>query len=107
MSKILFISGSLGMGHVTRDLAIVRAFRTLEPNAEIVWLAGEPAVSVLKEAGEKLLPEAIDYNLDTETVSSLSSNFKLNLANHLLLSGTTWKEAYKKNNQIVIKLGKR
>ena len=32
---ILYISGSLGLGHITRDLAIARAIRAEIPKAEI------------------------------------------------------------------------
>ena len=33
--KILYISGSLGLGHVKRDLAIARELRRRVPGAEI------------------------------------------------------------------------
>jgi UDP:flavonoid glycosyltransferase YjiC (YdhE family) len=56
--RILFISGSGGLGHVTRDLAMARALRSAAPGAEINWLAASPATEVLQEAGETLLPEA-------------------------------------------------
>jgi UDP-N-acetylglucosamine:LPS N-acetylglucosamine transferase len=95
LSKILFISGSIGMGHVTRDLAIAREFRKVQPNAEIIWLAGEPAVTVLRNAGEKLAPEAGEYNLETDNILTDASNFSLNLAHHIMQGGTIWKEAYK------------
>lgn len=101
MKKILFISGSIGLGHVIRDLAIVKEFRKLRPEDEIVWLAGEPAVSVLKDAGEKLLPEAGDYNKDTETASSAASEFNLSLAQHLFKSRNIWADAYKHYEEIV------
>ena len=29
--RILFISGSVGLGHITRDLAMARAIRSQEP----------------------------------------------------------------------------
>jgi hypothetical protein len=37
--RVLFVSGSIGLGHVTRDLAMVRALRALLP-VEVTWLAG-------------------------------------------------------------------
>ena len=58
MKKILFISGSVGLGHVTRDFAIARALRKHNPDAEIVWLSEDPATSFLKGEGEKVLPDA-------------------------------------------------
>lgn len=56
--RILFISGSIGLGHATRDLAMARALRRTFPGVEIDWLAGGPASEVLREAGERLLPQA-------------------------------------------------
>jgi len=49
--KVLFISGSLGLGHASRDLAIARELRRLDPEMGIAWLAAPPASSILKEAG--------------------------------------------------------
>jgi spore coat polysaccharide biosynthesis predicted glycosyltransferase SpsG len=94
LTKVLFISGSIGTGHVTRDLAIAKEFRTLRPYTEIVWLAGEPAVTILKNAGEKLLPEAGEYNKDTATAISSASGFDMNLSKHLMKSNKIWKAAY-------------
>ncbi len=55
--KILYISGSLGLGHILRDIAIAKELRKLKPDLEISWLAADPASLVLKDAGESLLPE--------------------------------------------------
>ncbi|MHC4533727.1 MAG: glycosyltransferase [Planctomycetota bacterium] len=59
--KILYVSGSIGLGHVTRDLAIARQLRRQCTEVEISWLACHPATLLLKEEGEKLLPEADIY----------------------------------------------
>jgi len=62
--KILYISGSVGLGHVTRDLEIARQLRLLIPDLELDWIATGPAALMLREAGENLVPEAsqwIDY----------------------------------------------
>lgn len=58
--KVLFFSGSIGLGHVARDLAIARALRDLSPDVEISWLAAPPADRLILDAGELLLPEAKD-----------------------------------------------
>ena len=42
--RILFISGSVGLGHVTRDLAMARALRQTLSGADIRWLAAAPSV---------------------------------------------------------------
>ena len=59
--KFLYVSGSIGLGHVTRDLAIARQLRRQCAEVELSWLACHPATLTLKEAGEKLLPEAEIY----------------------------------------------
>ena len=59
--RFLFISGSVGLGHVTRDLAMARALRRTVPGVEVDWLAASPGSEFLKEAGEHLLPEAVDW----------------------------------------------
>ena len=41
--RILYVNGSLGLGHVTRDLAIAHQIRKRIPNADILWLAVHPA----------------------------------------------------------------
>ena len=58
MKRILFVSGSIGLGHVGRDIEIAGALRKLRPDVEISWMAESPASDVLEKAGEKLLPEA-------------------------------------------------
>ncbi len=81
LKSVLFISGSLGLGHITRDLAIARELRRRNPVVDISWLACPPASDLLKEAGEKLLPEADrwdDENLVAERISS-KGEFHLNL----------------------------
>jgi len=55
--RILFYSGSIGLGHVTRDLAIAGSLRELSPGVEIEWLASSPARELLAEAGEHLHSE--------------------------------------------------
>jgi len=63
--RILFISGSGGLGHVTRDLAMARALRQAVSGVEIRWLAAPPASGVLQEAGEQLLPQAAHWADET------------------------------------------
>lgn len=70
--KILFISGSPGLGHITRDLAIAMELRRLYGGVEISWLAAHPATLVLEERGERVLPEAplsSDDNIPAETAA--------------------------------------
>src|ERR687897_2720429 len=78
-TRVLFVSGSIGLGHARRDLAIARELRRLTPGVEIVWLAGEPASQVIAEAGETLLPEAAAYGDETSSAEDASEEFSLNL----------------------------
>ena len=57
-AEMLFISGSLGLGHLGRDLDIADALRKNDSGIEISWLAEDRASLILKEAGGRLLPEA-------------------------------------------------
>jgi len=59
--KILFISGSIGLGHITRDLEIAKEIRRQIPDVELEWLASGPARMVLEGAGEELIPAASQW----------------------------------------------
>ncbi len=67
--RVLFISASIGLGHVTRDIAIANEIRSLRSDVEIHWLAGHPANLLLEESGERLLPEASEY-LDENLIAN-------------------------------------
>ena len=54
--RALFISSPIGLGHIQRDLAIVRELRRLHPDLEVHWWAQHPVTRVLKEAGEHVHP---------------------------------------------------
>lgn len=71
MSRILFVSGAIGLGHVTRDLAIARAMRDQAPGVDIRWLAAPPATDVLREAGETLVAQCARW-LGTTHVAEAS-----------------------------------
>ncbi len=93
--RILFISGSLGMGHITRDLAIAAALREYIPGVEIVWLAAHPANLALKEAGESLLPEPYLWEDETLAAEQASDRFKLNLIKYTLRVKEAWRKHIK------------
>ncbi len=88
--RILFISGSLGLGHVTRDIAIAQEIRTLRNDVEIHWLAAHPASLLLKESGEALLPEASDYLDENQIAESASCGFRLNLFRYAVAFQRQW-----------------
>jgi len=88
--RILFISGSIGLGHVTRDLAIARELRHLFPDVDISWLAAPPASQILREAGEKLLPESADWIDYTVVAEKVAKRCRLDLIKWLFLSRNDW-----------------
>lgn len=55
-ARVLCLSASMGLGHVTRDLAVVRALRERVPDIQVVWLTARPNTVFLQEAGEVLHP---------------------------------------------------
>jgi UDP:flavonoid glycosyltransferase YjiC (YdhE family) len=84
-TRVLYVSGSVGLGHARRDLAIARELRRLDPSIEIVWLAGEPASHVIAEAGETLLPESAAYGDETTVAEDAAGGFSLNLLGRFAL----------------------
>ena len=82
--KILYVSGSIGLGHVTRDLAIARQLRRQFAEIELSWLACHPAVLLLNEAGEKLLPEADIYANVNIHAENASKGFEMNTLKYAL-----------------------
>ncbi len=77
--KILYVSGSIGLGHVTRDLAIAGQLRRRRPEVELSWLASHPASLLLKQAGEKLLPEADIYANVNVSAENAARGFGMNV----------------------------
>jgi len=81
--KILYVSGSIGLGHVTRDLAIAGQLRKQFPGVELSWLASHPATIPLKEAGEKLLPETDIYANANIHAEKAARGFGMNTLKYL------------------------
>lgn len=88
--RILYVSASIGLGHVTRDLAIARAVRSRQPDVEICWLAGEPAASVLRKAGEFLHPRAAAWEGDTAVADKVTADGRLNLLTYAFAALRVW-----------------
>jgi len=87
--RVLFVSGSIGLGHVTRDLAMVRALRALLP-VEVTWLAGAPADGFLREAGERLHPAAADLVDMSAIAEAQAAHGRLSLIRYALTARRTW-----------------
>ena len=90
MKKILFVSGSIGLGHVGRDLEIAWALRKIQPEVEISWMAEPPASGVLENAGEKLLPEAGSLSSANAELEGLASGYQANLVHWAMNMRKGW-----------------
>jgi len=55
-AKILWISSPIGLGHVRRDLEIVKLMRKKMPKLRIHWLSIDPVTTFLKENRESIHP---------------------------------------------------
>lgn len=89
--KILFLSWQGGLGHVTRDLAIVKALRCMNPEIDVKWLAHPLAAHEINLAGETLLPEnerSADYN---KVGMQAMDKFSLNLMKYVSVAMKAWR----------------
>jgi UDP-N-acetylglucosamine:LPS N-acetylglucosamine transferase len=77
--KVLFISGSVGLGHVGRDIAVANAMRKLKPDIQIEWMAGDPARTALKANGEKLIPETEGFDQGTSAAEASAKDYHINV----------------------------
>ena len=96
MTRLLFVSGSIGLGHAGRDLAIARALRDLDPDVEIEWLAGDPAQRLIADARETLLPQSAMLD-ETSCAEAVADEFNLNLVSYVSRAQGAWRrsvEAY-------------
>ena len=62
--RILYGISSVGLGHVRRSIAVAERLRSIQPFAQIDFVAAEPALSFLKKAGEKNILE-VSSNLQS------------------------------------------
>jgi len=101
--KILYVSGSIGLGHVTRDLAIAGQLRKQCPELKLSWLAAHPATLLLNEAGEKLLPEADIYANDSIPAENAAKGFGMNVLKYASNTRREWAHNVKIFKQITSK----
>ena len=88
--KVLYISGSIGLGHVIKDLAIVNKLRTINQNVEITWIATNPATDYLKAKGESLHPLSQGFSSYSAFAEKSSNKSQLNLSYYVLASLKGW-----------------
>ena len=82
MERVLYVSGSIGLGHAARDVAIARALRRIDSNLEIMFLAGDPARRLIAAAGETVLPEATEIGDESTIAEGSADGFSLNLMSY-------------------------
>jgi UDP:flavonoid glycosyltransferase YjiC (YdhE family) len=88
--RILYVSGSIGLGHVTRDLAVARELRALETGVELHWLAAPPASDVLAAGGEILVPECASYRCETDQAEAAANGGHLSLTTYVYRALGCW-----------------
>ena len=88
--EVLYVSSSMGLGHVNRDLAVAAALRRRRPDADVAWLAAEPAASVLRRAGERLHPGAAGYRSDTDVANRVAGEGQLSLTRYATSVAAPW-----------------
>jgi UDP-N-acetylglucosamine:LPS N-acetylglucosamine transferase len=77
--SVLCLSSSMGLGHVTRDLAVMQALRKRRPDIEVVWLTAHPNTMFLQEAGEALHPASSSMQSQSEIAEKMAQpGFKYN-----------------------------
>jgi hypothetical protein len=88
--RVLYVSSSIGMGHVSKDMAIARELRRAQPGTEIFWLAGHPASDVLRNAGENVIPEVERWIGASAIAERCTHHGQLNLVRYVYRSFPAW-----------------
>jgi hypothetical protein len=89
--RLLFYSGSLGLGHVTRDLTLASELRKLLPDSQLDWLATPPALQVLRSAGEHVVFQAERLQSLSHEAERTAQTGRLNLARYLARARRPWR----------------
>lgn len=79
MKKVLYISGSMGLGHAIRDIAIARQMLILDNQIRIAWLANGAAAKEIQRNDEMLHPKWVEYGDLNSAAQSAAKGFSLNL----------------------------
>jgi UDP:flavonoid glycosyltransferase YjiC (YdhE family) len=101
--RILYISGSIGLGHVWRDMAIAKELRRIKPAIDIVWMAEHPAVDVLWSMGERVLPDAEDMIDLGQTVDRMTKGYETNMTAFSM----KWLSVFPRNARVILDAVKR
>jgi len=101
VKNVLFISGSVGLGHVTRDIAIANELRRKFPQVKIFWLTSHPATEFLKTYREKILPESNLLDNHSEVIEQATNNMHINLLKYVIKGKNTWRKNFEVFAQVV------
>jgi UDP:flavonoid glycosyltransferase YjiC (YdhE family) len=101
--EILFISSNVGLGHITRDLAIAKELRKNIPSIKISWVAAPPVSDYLRENNETLLPESKLWPSDILIAEKTSDGINLNLVKYLVNANESWDQQWKLFQEIIDK----
>ncbi|KPL13780.1 MAG: hypothetical protein AMS23_03770 [Bacteroides sp. SM1_62] len=88
--KVLYISGSIGLGHVIKDLAIANKLRAINRDAEITWIATNPATDYLVAKGESIHVLSHKFSSYSAFAEKSAARAKLNLVKYVLASLKGW-----------------
>ena len=99
--KVLYISGSIGLGHVVKDIAIVNKLRALNQDVEVVWIATDPATAYLEDQGESLHPLSHKFSSYSALAEKSANKSHLNLVNYVLTSLKGWLQNAKTFRKII------
>jgi len=77
--KVLWVCSPIGLGHVQRDLTIVRELRALRPGLEVHWLAAEPVRTAVAQAGETIHPASAHLCNESAHVEQRAGEHDVNI----------------------------
>jgi pimeloyl-ACP methyl ester carboxylesterase/predicted glycosyltransferase len=76
--RAVVVSSPIGLGHVWRDVAIVRELRKLAPELEVHWLAQSPVTTLLAACGETIHPASAALAPEAAGVDAEAGEHELN-----------------------------
>jgi UDP:flavonoid glycosyltransferase YjiC (YdhE family) len=88
--RVLDISGSIGLGHVMRDVLIADEVRRGGDKVDISWIATGPAKRFLEARGERFIPEAMRYYDPNQAALAAAQGPALNLFEYGSSAGKGW-----------------
>lgn len=103
VKNILYLSWQGGLGHITRDVAIVRELHRLSQDVIVSWMAHPLACKVLEQARENILPESrlsADYN---QAAARCLRRFGLNLMHYVAATRKLYAQNVELFNKVISK----